>query len=178
MDLRKEILREHSKAQAIQIAHYIGDDKQRFGSLMHLFLNDEYRVCQRSAWVVSIIAENSPELLLPFIQPMLENLKNNNNHAVVRNTVRVLNHLKEIPESSIGLATSICFDFLSNPSKPIAIRVFSIHFLYKICVKEPDLKEELQILLEDILPYASPALVSAGKNILLKLNKMPRKNEA
>ena len=49
MNIRDEILREHSKAQCLRIAQYIGEDKQRFDELMYLFLNDEYRVCQRVA---------------------------------------------------------------------------------------------------------------------------------
>lgn len=175
MNLREEILREHSKSQASKIADFIGNDKKRFDDLMYLFLNDEYRVCQRAAWVVGIIAEKYPDLVLLYIEPMLQNLKDNNNHAVIRNTVRVLNYMKVIPESSVGLATSICFNYIQNPSAPIAIRAFSIHFLYKICLKEPDLKEELKILLEDLILYESPALVSAGKNTLKKLKKIPHR---
>ena len=132
MNLREEILREHSKSQCLSITHYIGDDKQRFGELMYLFLNDEYRVCQRSAWIVSTVADKYPELIQPYILPMLENLKNNNHPSVTRNTVRVLRYMREIPESSIGLAASICFNYLTTPSVPIAIRVFSMHILYKI----------------------------------------------
>ncbi len=175
MNIREEILKEHSKAQATKIADFISNDKQRFDTLMNLFLNDEYRVCQRAAWVVGIIAEKHPDIVLPFIEPMLQNLKNNTNHAVVRNTVRVLNYLREIPESTVGLATSICFDYIENPSAPIAVRAFSIHFLYKTCLKEPDLKEELIILLEHLILYESPALVSAGKNTLKKLKKTTHK---
>ena len=58
MNIREEILREHSKAQSLRKAHYIGEDKQRFEELMYLFLNDEYRVCQRAAWVVSIVTRS------------------------------------------------------------------------------------------------------------------------
>ena len=116
MNIGEEILREHSKAQCLRIAHYIGDDKQRFDELMYLFLNDEYRVCQRAAWVVSVIAEKYPDIIQPCILPMLENLKNNHHASVTRNTVRVLRYLDRIPESSIGLAASICFKYLTTPS--------------------------------------------------------------
>ena len=131
MNIREEILREHSKAQSLRIAHDIGEDKQRFEELMYLFLNDEYRVCQRAAWVVSIVTDKYPDLIQSYILPMLENLKNNNHPSITRNTVRVLRYMHEIPESSIGLAASICFKYLSTPSVPIAIRVFSMHILYK-----------------------------------------------
>ena len=58
MDMRQEILKEHSKAQATKIADWIGKDEKRFAHLMELFFTDEYRVVQRTAWVVSMAAEN------------------------------------------------------------------------------------------------------------------------
>ncbi len=172
MNLREEILREHSKAQCLRIAHYIGDDKQRFDELMYLFLNDEYRVCQRAAWVVSTVADKYPDLIQPYILPMLENLKNNHHPSVTRNTVRVLRYLDKIPESSIGFAASICFNYLTTPSVPIAIRVFSMHILYKICLIEPDLKEELKMSIEDGMEHGSAGYKSAGRTILQKLKKL------
>ena len=139
---------------------------------MYLFLNDEYRVCQRAAWVVSVIAENNPDLIQPHILPMLENLKNNNHASVTRNTVRVLRYLDKIPESSIGLAASFCFKYLTTPSVPIAIRVFSMHILYKICLVEPDLKEELKMSIEDGMQHGSAGFKSAGRTTLQKLIKL------
>lgn len=169
MNLREEILREHSKVQCLRIAQYIGEDKQRFDELMYLFLNDEYRICQRAVWVVSTVADKYPHLIQPYILPMLENLKNNHHASVTRNTVRVLRYLDKIPESSIGLTASICFKYLTTPSVPIAIRVFSMHILYKICLVEPDLKEELKMFIEDGMQYGSPGYKSAGRTILKKL---------
>jgi hypothetical protein len=40
--------------------------------------------------------------------------------------------------------------------------------LYRLIEKEPDLKKELRIILEDELPYASPAFVSRARKILQK----------
>ena len=105
---------------------------------------------------------------------MLENLKNNNHPSVTRNTVRVLRYMHEIPESSIGLAASICFKYLSTPSVPIAIRVFSMHILYKICLVEPDLKDELKMSIEDGMQHGSPGYKSAGRTILQKLLKLKK----
>ncbi|MBM2840584.1 MAG: hypothetical protein HW412_1112 [Bacteroidetes bacterium] len=48
-----EILREHSKRQAVRIATWVGRDKKRFRQLIKLFLEGEYRVTQRSAWIVN-----------------------------------------------------------------------------------------------------------------------------
>ncbi|MEJ7671786.1 MAG: hypothetical protein WKF59_03550 [Chitinophagaceae bacterium] len=49
MNLRDEILKEHSKAQCNKIVQWVGDSQKRFEELFHLFLTDEYRVVQRAA---------------------------------------------------------------------------------------------------------------------------------
>jgi len=53
MNLRSEILAEHSKAQAAKIVEWIGDSQQRFDELVKLFLHDEYKVMQRAGWPLS-----------------------------------------------------------------------------------------------------------------------------
>jgi hypothetical protein len=51
MNLRQQILKEHSKRNTDKIVSYIGNDPERFKILFDLFLNDESRVVQRSAWL-------------------------------------------------------------------------------------------------------------------------------
>ena len=51
MDLRKTILKEHSKKNGNEIVSWIGNDKEKFHQLFNLFLIDEYRVTQRAAWL-------------------------------------------------------------------------------------------------------------------------------
>ena len=62
MDLEAEILKEHSKRQAVRIASWIGTGKKRFRMLMDLFLKGEYRTTQRSTWIVNLCAEAHPRL--------------------------------------------------------------------------------------------------------------------
>ncbi len=52
MNLESEILEEHSKRNTIRLAKWIGSDKKRFKELMKIFLKGEYRVTQRSAWIL------------------------------------------------------------------------------------------------------------------------------
>lgn len=173
MNIREAILAEHSKAQTNRIVQFIGNNEQRFEELMNLFLYDEYRVCQRAAWVVSGVGDIYPELLEPYIVKMLENLQNKVHPAVIRNTVRVLNNIKELPDSSLGLAATLCFQYLETPSVPVAIRVHAMRLLYKISLKEPELKNELRLLIENFMEYESAAFLAAGREILTKLSKKP-----
>ena len=63
MNLRNEILKEHSKAQCKKIETWIGNNQHRFDELFYLFLNDQYRVVQRAAWPLSYCVIHHPQLI-------------------------------------------------------------------------------------------------------------------
>lgn len=167
MDIRAELLKEHSKQQAVKIASWIGDDTEAFDNLISLFLGKEYRVCQRAAWAMSICADANPQLIRPYIKKLVRNLKKPVHDAVKRNTLRVLEKI-EIPENNLGELADVCFDFLTRGNEPIAVKAYSIGILSNISKKEPALLQELKIILEDQLPYSGPAIKSRAKRVLNK----------
>jgi hypothetical protein len=170
MDLREALQSEHSKAQTVRILNYIGSDKDRFDALMAIFFSDTYRLSQRSAWVVGYIAEKNPQLIEPYLEKMLLNLENPVHVAIKRNTIRVLRILESYPEHLEGLIADICFKYLDTPSVPLAIRAFAIRVLFKICQKQPELREEFKMMLENILENdKAPAIQSAGKDVYRRL---------
>jgi hypothetical protein len=171
VNLEFEILKEHSKAQTLKIAKYIGSDAQRFADLMNHFLNGSYTVTQRAAWIIHHSTKNDPSLIVPYIQSMIENLKKPVHDAVKRNTMRAFQFI-EIPEELMGITTEACFNLLGSKNEPVAIKVFSMTVLFNICQKEPDLKNELKMYIEEQLPYSSAAFKSRGSKILKALNKI------
>ncbi len=168
MDLRQELLKEHSKAQAQRIANYIGDDSHLFGELMDLFLNEPYRINQRAAWIVSHCADTYPHLIQPYLKPLIENLQGPIHVAVKRNTVRVLQDI-EIPDNLKGILAEKCFEFLTSNQEPVAVRVFSMTILAHMANKLHDLKKELSIIIEDQMPFASAGFISRGTKVLKQI---------
>jgi hypothetical protein len=171
MNLQKALLSEHSKAQTIKIVHFIGDNPERFKELMHLFFDPDYRTTQRAAWVMSGCVQKHPSLVTPYLNKMINNLRKPVHDAVKRNTVRVLQHL-DLPDKLMGKTADICFELLSTPSEAIAIKAFSMTVLLNITKKQPDLKNELRILIEDQIPYASAGFLSRAKKTLKELDKL------
>ena len=171
MNLREEILREHSKKQTLRIVDYVGNDKSRFAELMDLFFHGEYRVVQRSAWAMSIVSRKYPQLFEPYFQKALDYLKQPNLHdAVERNILRVVQDLA-IPESLRGELVNSCLAYIEEPNKPPAIKAFSISVLENICRNYPELAEEIKVILDQRLPYESPAFQSRAKRFLKKFSR-------
>jgi len=171
MNLESEILKEHSKKQTVKIARWVGKDKSRFTELMELFLHGECRIAQRSAWIVSHCADNFPELLSPWLSKMIKKAEEENVHdAVKRNVVRVLQFV-DIPLSLQGPAANLCFNFLQLLDAPIAVKTFSMTVLANIAKKQPGLRKEIMLIIEEMLPYSGAAIRSRGKKVLQQLSR-------
>lgn len=169
MNIREELLKEHSKEQATKIADYACESKRNFKQLMDCFLDKEYRVAQRAAYSVSKAADKNPAMIHPHIKTLVQQLHNNNVHkAVIRNSVRILQQV-EIPKELHGEVMNACFHFLETPSTPVAIKVFSLSTLFNLSKTYPEIKHELKLLIEELSANETAAFKSRGKNILSKL---------
>ena len=170
MNLEQEILKEHSKRNTVRLATWVGGDKQRFKELMELFLKGEYRVTQRSAWIVQHCAAKHPELISPYLNKMIDRMVEQGVHvAVKRNGLRILQDI-DVPKRLMGKVATICFDLFASQQEPIAVRCFSMTVIANIARQEPDLRNELRLMIEQQMPWGSGGLRARGKHILKKLS--------
>ena len=169
MDLRKEILKEHSKAQCNKIVKWVGADQKRFDELFYLFLNDEYRVVQRAAWPVSYCVIAHPPFISRHWAQLIRNLQKPNLHnAVKRNSIRLLQDI-DIPEKYRGEIMNICFKFLESPSEALAVKVFSMTVLGNLAKYYPAIIPELKLIIEDQLPNQTAGFKSRAKKLFSQL---------
>ena len=52
MNLREELIREHSRANCDRIVAWVGADQKKFDELFSIFTLNEYRLVQFIAWPV------------------------------------------------------------------------------------------------------------------------------
>ncbi len=172
MELRKEILKEHSKAQCTKIVKWVGNSQQRFDELFSLFLNDEYRVVQRAAWPVSNAVMAYPSFINSHWKELINNLKKPNLHgAVKRNSIRLLQDM-EIPKKHHGQLMNICFTYLESPTEELAVKVFSMTVLGNLAKSYPEIIPELKLLIEDQLPHQTAGFKSRAKKVLNMIGYM------
>jgi hypothetical protein len=166
MDLHKALGQPQNKALVNKIVRYIGEDADRFEELVNLYLKGPYRITQHAAWPLGYCVEHHPKLIIPHLKKILDYLKTPGIHdAVKRNTLRLLQFI-DIPGKYQGKISAICFDYLQDPKEAIAIRVFSMAVLARIAQHHPDMKQELRLIIEDHLPYASAAYRSRAQKVL------------
>ena len=169
MDLRYEILKEHSKQQSLKIAEWIGSSSKKFKELLRLFLYDEYRVAQRSSWVITCVAAKYPKLIEENIQAMVKRLYDENLPvAVKRNTIRVLQFIK-IPKSLHARVMNICINYLMNPNETVAVKVFSMTVLAHLALQYPDIRQELEVIIRSQLKNSTAGFKARAKKVLKQL---------
>lgn len=169
MNLREELLKNHTKELILKIVNYVDNDKKRFSELMKLFFSNEEIISQRASWAVTSCSDVYPELILPYVERMLNNLNSTVHDSVKRNTIRTFQNI-HIPEKFQGKAADICFTLLCSKEESIGTKVFSMTVLYNLSKQHPDLKNELRMAMEEQLPYSSAGFKSRGKKILKSLN--------
>ncbi len=177
MNLREEILKEHSKAQCNKIVEWIGSSQKRFNELFHLFLQDEYRVVQRASWPVSNCVIAHPNLIINNLERLTNNLRKPNLHnSVKRNSIRLLQYV-DIPEQFQGEIMEICFGYVASPIEPVAVKAFSITVLGNLAKQYPEIIPEIKVLIEEQLPHNS-SVQKQGKNfpILIIIGTLKREN--
>ncbi len=163
----------YSKSKIDRVVNYVSSDAERMGELMDCFFGADTRVSQLAAGSICLVAEKYPILVEPYLEKMLllsraPGICN----AIQRNTMRILRNLTEIPASVEGLAADTAFNFLENPRMAVAVRAFSMRVLYKISKKEPDLQNELKLIIETFLPNETlPGFTSTAKDILRLMEK-------
>jgi len=169
MNLVKVILNEHSKLQKDKITRYVGADPKRFAELVDVFLAGPYLITQRASWPISYCVEYNPTLIKPHLKKVLGILQKQDVHdAVKRNILRLLQFIS-IPKPLQGRTIDLCFYFLNNNKEPIAVRVFAMTVLANLAKENPDLKNEIIIIIEDQLPFGSAGFISRSKKVLKEL---------
>jgi hypothetical protein len=166
MQLREQILLEHTKANCDTIVQWVGGSQQRFDELFALFLTDVYRVSQRAAWPLSYCVEAHPEFIKKNFGKLIKNLQHPGLHdAVKRNTVRLLQYVA-IPKKHQGTVMDICFGYVASPIEAVAVKAFSLTVLGNLAKQYPDIIPEIKLLIEAQLPHQTPAFRSRAKAFL------------
>ncbi len=166
MDIRQSLMAVHSKQQAVAIVEFIGDDPERFAELMKLFFAGEYRLTQRAAWPMSYCAELHPELIRPYLPKLINCLERDDQHdAVKRNVLRLMQYI-EIPKRLAGKVYSHCVDLIDNADEPAAVRAFAMTVAARIAKSEPDLMNELRLIVSKHLPHSTAAFKVRAREIL------------
>lgn len=173
MDIKEQLLLEHSKANSSLIRDFVGTDVKRFENLLELFENKEYRISQRAAMVISACFDKNPQLFEPYKARMLKHLfQSDQNVPVKRNTLRIFQFMS-IPEHLQSELFDYCLGKLHLNDEPIAVKAFAMQVACNIVKDYPELSSELEdAIYLNMQNNHSPGVLSRGRNVLKQLAKL------
>ncbi len=166
MNIRDTLLEAHSKTQTEKVVAYVGDDPRRFAELMKLMLGPVYRLSQRAAGPVSYCIQRHPDLVTPYWAELVDQLERDDAHIAVRRNVARLLQFVDIPKRHQGRIFDACYKLFANPAQPIAVRCFSMTVAVNIARDQPELIDELRLVVGEHLETSSAGLRSRARRLL------------
>lgn len=165
------LLEEHSKKQVFVISDLIEKKPSLFKKLVDLAIYPDKKFPQRASWTLEELVTRHPNWILPFVEEItlaLPLLKHDGNR---RNLVKILSRT-DLPQQNLGLLLDICFEWVMDFNKAIAVKIHCITILERICKIEPDLISELKTVLQEIQKTGSNGIKSKCRHTLISLEKL------
>jgi hypothetical protein len=169
-DWEKELW-DSSRNTIDRVAAIVGSSPALFKEMFELAIKENDKTSRRASRVIFACSEKSPELVKPYLKKIIEMLEPRHNESLRRDFFRIFAEVT-LPddEEALGRLINYCFDCLNSITKQVSLKVYCLEILYKITLKEPELKKELALTIESIMPYSSMAFVSRGRRALKKMN--------
>ena len=112
-----------------------------------------------------LLRRTAPELIRPYLPKLLDCLARDDMHdAVKRNVLRLLQRV-EIPRRLAGKVYSHCVDLIDDAFEPAAVRAFALTVAARIVKSEPDLMNELRLVVRKH-PHTTAAFQKRAREIL------------
>ena len=168
-DIKAEILLSYSKANTMRVAELIDRDEDLFRKLFNIYADmNDLDLAKRAAWVLGHSIRLHPYLINPHINKLIKLICQPSQHdAIKRNGLKAL-ELTSIPEKHYGKIADMCFRIISSGKEAIAIKAYSIGILDKIGEDLPEIRQELKLILQDLMPYESAGFQSRARKVLSK----------
>jgi len=170
MNIREQLLVELSHFNMNYIADSIGKSPENFQAIMKMVLEDEDPVPARAAWVAELLSQKDPSLVKPYIGKMIVGLKRFTHPGTRRNVLKILMRT-EIPEEHQGLLIDICFRWIMDEEKKVAVKVYAMQIIENHIPQYPELAVELSEVIEDQFEKNSAGFKSRGRKVLKNLEK-------
>lgn len=164
MDLEKVLNPFPIKQEAILVAQSISENPEMVEELWQFCISDsEYS--WRATWILDKVYDITPDLVRIYIPQMIELIPKLENESKKRQFLKLIS-LEPLPSNISGEFINHCFDLLISSISAIAIKVYAMQVLYNFSLQEPDLQNELTLIIEEGMENGTAGYCSRGRKIL------------
>ena len=120
-----------------------------------------------ASWMVSHISKEYPDRLVDFHKQIIDTVLNSSNQSVLRNCTQTLNNLM-LSDYKEGDLLDRLIKFIKDDGNKVALFVYSIYLLAKFTLKYPEIKQEIQAIIESKPKNMQAAMRVGIRNYLSK----------
>ena len=155
------------------LMHEIARNTEHYQMLMDIALYDNRQKSWRAAYLVDKINDNNPELLQPFLNDIIEQVKNETNESKRRHFLKLIS-MNDLSKKQQGFLIDFCIKTFTSAKEAVAVRVHAMQILFNISQSVPELKPEVLAIIEhEIENHPTAGIISRGKKLVKKL-RMPK----
>ncbi|MBF9222332.1 hypothetical protein [Hymenobacter ruricola] len=176
MNLREELLREHSARQTRRLTDYACAHPAQLAELLQLFWYGTPRERQLAADVLGWAGQRKPKWLLPHLPGLLAaGQPGQGQHPAIRRAVARVLQFVPVPEDWQALAFDTCLGMLTNATEPVATKAYAMSAAARLAAPYPELVQEVLTASENLLSTTrSAALHGRAARELPKLRNVLR----
>lgn len=156
------------KEAAVLIAKGIANEPKQMPKLWE-FATSSHKVSWRACWLIDKVYDEAPDLVRPYIPLMIELIPNLECQSKQRQFLKLIS-AEPLPKTISGGFINRCFDLLISNATPVAVRVYAMQILFNFSQQEPDIKNELALIIQEHMNEGTAGFRCRGKKILKKLN--------
>ncbi|WP_291529241.1 hypothetical protein [Bacteroides sp. UBA939] len=174
-----EKIDEFRKALAVPIYNLSIDKLVQEICLYPEYLKDMYRlisdenivVSWRAIWACEKVSEKHPGWFAPLQDEIIQRLLTCQHDGSKRLLLSILYNVPVSTPISVDLL-NYCIDHMLAPQESIGVQALAIRMAYQLCKYEPELLQELQLILENTdTEFYSRGVNTTIRNTLKKINK-------
>ena len=170
MTLEGLLLLEQSRANTDLLTAIVLKKPVIFDELWTIVLRNEDPLSRRAAWVADYCAELQPELIRDRIEDLAFMVCSFKSDGLKRHSLRMLAR-SPLPDQNLGFLVDSCFNWLQCKTESVAVKMYCMLILERVCAQMPELSGELYDIIEMQLPEASPGFRSRGRKVMKILKR-------
>lgn len=142
-----------------------------FEDMYRLTADENQTVSWRAIWVCQKLSEIHPDWFIPLYDEITQRLLACKHDGSKRLLLSVL-YNTPIPDPLPVPLLNYCLDHMLSPQESIGVQALAIRMAYLLCKQEPELLQELRLILENTeLEYYSTGVNATVRNTLKKIRK-------
>lgn len=153
-------------------AQYIFDNPQLFPELVYYALNSKKKDHYKACWILELVLEKKPHLLVPFLSIFCDNLPIITNLGALRSLSKICLFLTKsisLTPNQENKITESCLDWLILENVKVATKAYSIRALFELGKNQDWIYPELKRIVEDDYTKYSAAYKAVTRETLKKI---------